>query len=238
MSCRRYSPARGGLTASVTASMLRLVLACVVATLLVTASSAYGAGTRQEILRQCQDGALTGDFTAQQLRDARDHIPSDIDQYSDCRNVLSRAILGLAGGGSAGGAGGSPGGGGGAGGGGTGGTGGTGGGGTGGTGASGGTAGGSGGLLTPTTPADQQALGDAAKADGRPIDVGGNPVVPGAAGLYSGAPRNSLPTTVIVALALLAAAALAGAVPAARRLGAIRPAAIATLGRRVLARGR
>ena len=77
--------------------MLRLILACVVAMLLVTASPAF-ADTRQQILRECQDGALTGDYTAKEIRDARDNIPTDIDQYSNCRQVLTRALLGLAGG--------------------------------------------------------------------------------------------------------------------------------------------
>src|SRR5690349_10877227 len=136
--------------------MLRLILACVVAMLLVTASPAF-ADTRQQILRECQDGALTGDYTAKEIRDARDNIPTDIDQYSNCRQVLTRALLGLAGGSS------NPSGG--TNGGGTGGSGGAGVGGGGGTGGSGGTGGGtggsgapSGGLLTPTTPQDQQAL--------------------------------------------------------------------------------
>lgn len=224
-----------------TRSMLRLVLACVVAMLLVTASPAF-ADSRQQILRQCQDGALTGSFTAKQIRDARDNIPTDIDQYSDCRRVLSRALLSLAGGSGGSGAGG----GGGGGGGGSGGSSapggfGSSGGGTGGSGSSGG-AGGAGPLLTPSTPADQQALADAAKGDGGPIDVGGKAIVPGAAGLRAGDIRNGLPVTLILTLALLALAALAGAVPAARRRGAalrtLRPTGLVTLGRRVLARGR
>jgi hypothetical protein len=219
--------------------MLRFVLACVAATLLVTAP-ALAATPRQQILRECQDGALTGHFTAQQLRDARDHIPSDIDQYSNCRGVLSRAILGLAGGsggsggGAGGGGGGTAGGGGGGFGGGSGGTGGSG-------GAAGGSTGGGGALLTPSTPQDQQTLGDAAESGGTETDVGGTAVVPGAAGLTADAARNSLPTTLIVALALLAAAALAGAVPLLRRAGGLRggwAGSLATLGRRVVTRGR
>jgi hypothetical protein len=212
----------------VTASMLRLILACVVATLLVTASPAF-ADTRQQILRECQDGALTGDYTAKEIRDARDNIPTDIDQYSDCRRVLSRALLGLAGGS------GSPGGGSGSGPG----TGGGAGGGTGGTGGGTGGTGGASPLLTPTTPADQQALADAAKGGGGPIDVGGTPVSVGATGLSAAAARNPVPATLIVVLALLALAALAGAAPLIRRhAGAMRPGTIANLGRRVLARGR
>jgi hypothetical protein len=214
--------------------MLRLILACVVAMLLVTASPAF-ADTRQQILRECQDGALTGDYTAKEIRDARDNIPTDIDQYSNCRQVLTRALLGLAGGSSTPSSGGSnppSGGSGGAGGGG----GGTGGGATGGSG-SGGTAGGapSGGLLTPTTPQDQQALADAAKAAG-PVDVGGTPIDARKIGL--GAGRHTLPTSVIVALVLLALAAAASAVPLARRIGGLHPRGLMTLGRRVVARGR
>jgi hypothetical protein len=71
--------------------MRRIVFASVVAVLLVAASPAL-AGTREQILQQCQDGRLTGNFTVKEIRDARNHIPTDIDQYSDCRDVLSRAL--------------------------------------------------------------------------------------------------------------------------------------------------
>jgi len=97
-------------------------------------------------------------------------------------------------------------------------------------------------LLTPSTPADQQALADAAQGDGGPLDVGGTQVVPGAAGLLAGDIRNGLPVTLIVTLVLLALAALAGAAPCVRRragaMRGLRPAGLATLGRRVLARRR
>jgi hypothetical protein len=220
-------------TASVNRSMLRLSLACVVAILLVAAAPAV-AGTRQDILRQCQDGALTGDFTAKQIRDARDNIPADIDQYSDCRGVLSSALLNLTrGSGSPGGSGGSGGGGGGTGGG-------TGGGGTTGSGGSGGSgdSGGSGPLLTIDTPADRQALGDAAGRGGAAVGVGGTPVTPGTAGFGAGAPRNALPVPVIVALALLVLTILmVAAAPGWRRIRTLRVDRITTFGRRVLTRG-
>src|SRR4051794_12614160 len=208
--------------------MPRLILACVVAMLLVTAAPAF-ADTRQQILRECQDGALTGDYTAKQIRDARDNIPTDIDQYSDCRQVLSSALLRLAGGsGSSNGPGGS--------GGGSGGTGGGGAGISGGSGGSGGAGGtGSGGLLTPTTPQDQQALADAAKGAG-PVDVGGTAVDAAKVGL--GGMRHTLPTSMIIAPVLLALAAAGAAVPLARRMRGLHPRELVTLGRRVVARGR
>jgi hypothetical protein len=206
----------------VTRSMLRLVFASVVVVMLVAASPAL-AGTREQILRECQDGRLSGDFTARQIRDARNNIPTDIDQYSDCRDVLSRALANLAGGGANGGGGGG------------GGTGGAGGGGFGG--GSGGSGGPGGGLLTPTSPADQKALADAARSGNGPVQVGGATVVPGATGFAANAARHSLPALLVVLLALLAAAALLALTPAARRhAGLFRPATLVRLGRRVVPR--
>jgi hypothetical protein len=194
--------------------MLRLgLVGCVVALLLTVASPAL-AGTREKILQECQDGRLSGDYTAKEIRDARNNIPTDIDQYSDCRDVLSRALNDKAAGGGAGGGGG------GAGGGGT-------------------SPGGSGGgpLLTPSSPADQSAIAQAQQHGDEPVSVGGAPLTPGAAGLNSGAPRTTIPVEALVVLALLALAALAGSAPFARnRLGAIGP--LATLPKRVFARGR
>jgi hypothetical protein len=203
--------------------LLRAALAsCVAAVLLVTASPAL-AGTREKILQECQDGRLTGHYTVKQIRDARDHIPTDIDQYSDCRDVLSRALADAAGGGGAGGGGGAAGG--------------------GGTGAGGSSGGGTGGastpLLTPSSPADSAAIARAQSHGAAPVDVGGRKITPGAVGFAAGAPRNGLPAGVIVVLALLGVAAAAGGAPVVRgRVGALSPSALATFGKRVVARGR
>ena len=35
---------------------------------------------------------LQGDYTASELREARNELPTDVDEYSACRDVLSRAI--------------------------------------------------------------------------------------------------------------------------------------------------
>jgi hypothetical protein len=171
--------------------MLRLVFASVVVGLLLFASPAL-AGTREQILQQCQDGRLTGDFTVKEIRDARNHIPTDIDQYSDCRDVLSRALAGKAGGGG----GSDPG------------------------GAAGGGAGGSG-TLTPASEQDNQAVAEAQQEGGDPVTVDGQAIDPGAIGFTARAPRTALPTALIVVLALLGLAAALAAAPHARRLGAI-----------------
>src|SRR5918999_952662 len=74
----------------------RILLVCGLA-LALLAPPAAAQSTRIKILRECaQDGRLTGDYTAQQIRDARSNIPDDIDEYTDCRDVLTRALLNLA----------------------------------------------------------------------------------------------------------------------------------------------
>jgi hypothetical protein len=193
--------------------LLRLALAsCVTAVLLTAAASPALAGTREKILQECQNGSLTGDYTAREIRDARNNIPTDIDQYSDCRDVLSRALAAKAGGGGGGG-------------------GGVGGGGAGG----GGGAEGTGPLLTPSSPADTKAIQNAQVKGDDPVKVGDSTVAPGAAGLAAGAPRTDLPTGLIIVLALLGVAALAAAVPHARRWrGSL--TVLTTLPRRVLRR--
>ena len=177
--------------------MLRLVLAGLVF-LLAIAPAADAASTTQ-ILRDCaDDGVLQGHYSPSELRKARQNIPADTDQYTDCRDVLARAAgRGAAGGGSGGGGGG------------------PGGAGVGGGGGSGGDPGGP--PVVPNGPDDQKALDDAYARGHDPVDVNGLKINPGAAGLSSAAARNDLPATLIVVLALLASLALAGLVSGARR---------------------
>jgi hypothetical protein len=175
--------------------VLRLRLAPLIAVLLamLVAAPAQGQDTRSKILRECQDGALTGNYSTREIRDARNNIPDDVDQYSDCRDVLSRALLDRTGG-----AGGGDGG-------------------AGGGGAGGGGGGGGGPVLTPATDDDRRALEEAASGGGGPVEVGGRQIVPGAAGLSADAARNDLPSTLVAALILLAIAAVIASAPFVRR---------------------
>ena len=172
--------------------MLRTALVACLLAVLVGAPAALADSTRTKILQECQDGRLTGDYTSRQIRDALNNIPDDIDQYSDCRDVLRNALLHQAGNSGNNGGGGGPGGG----------------------GTGGGTGGGNGGgqPLTPSTDADRKALDAAATGGGQPLQIAGRTVTPGEAEV-----RNSLPTTLIVVLALLAAAAAGAVAPFVRR---------------------
>ena len=177
--------------------MLRLVLAGLVF-LLAIAPAADAASTTQ-ILRDCaDDGVLQGHYTPSELRKARQNIPADTDQYTDCRDVIARAAgRGAAGGGSGSGGGGGVGGGG---------------------GGSGGDPGGP--PVVPSSPDDQKALDDAYARGHDPVNLNGIKIDPAAAGLHAGAARNDLPTTLIVLLALLAALALGGLAAAGKGIPA------------------
>src|SRR5829696_7881111 len=86
--------------------MLRLALACLVLGLIVAVPAANAASTTQ-ILRDCaDDGVLQGTYSPSELRKARKNIPTDTDEYTDCRDVLARAGAGaVAGSGTGGGSG-------------------------------------------------------------------------------------------------------------------------------------
>ena len=74
--------------------MRTLWLLATVLALLVAAPAAHAAD-RAQIIADCNaDGDLDGNYTPSEIRDARNNIPTDIDQYSDCRDVLSRALGG------------------------------------------------------------------------------------------------------------------------------------------------
>jgi hypothetical protein len=190
-----------------------ILLALVAALLFAPAAGAAGP---IQIIRDCEDdGVLQGDYSASELRKAREELPTDVDEYSDCRDVLSRALDARASRGSNGGDGD-------------------------GTGITPGTGGGTGTGAAPPgqsnadpsrvsdsaaeagklpaayTPQDHIAVNRAAAHGGEPINLNGHKVAPGGR-LVATVGRNDLPVTLIVVLALLGAAALAAVAPAVRR---------------------
>ncbi|MDA0171496.1 hypothetical protein OJ998_20515 [Solirubrobacter taibaiensis] len=72
--------------------MRRTIFMAIVAAVLLLVPSAAQAQT-QEILRDCNDdGVLQGDYSASAMRTARNNMPTELDEYGDCRDVLTRAI--------------------------------------------------------------------------------------------------------------------------------------------------
>jgi hypothetical protein len=180
--------------------MKRLSLLAILPVLLLLgpAAPAHAAS----LLDDCQDGRIDGTYSQADFRRALRNIPSDFDQYTDCRRVIRRAQLAAAGGGSnAGGADG----------GGAAGAGGPG-------GRSGGAAGGGTSTEAPTsalrpdplesaTPDERRAFEQATTGGGRPVRVGQAAVRPGATGADAAA--GDIPGPLLALLALLAVAGLA-----------------------------
>jgi hypothetical protein len=192
-----------------------ILLALFAALLLVPTTTAHAQG-REDILRDCaDDGRLEGNYSASKLRDARNNIPAELEEYSDCRDVLSREISAKASASSNNGgdtSGGTPG---------------------GTTNSGGGTGGGTttapsatatpdarpqrtgkdqGVVTGPSTPEDWKAIDGAIAQGAAPVPVNGRPISPAAS-----VGRNGIPGTLVVVLALLAAASIAVTVPFVRR---------------------
>jgi hypothetical protein len=71
-----------------------LVVIGVLAMLALPASASASASAHQ-VVRDCvYDGKLDHHYSNAELRRARDHLPSDADEYSDCRDVIAAAIKG------------------------------------------------------------------------------------------------------------------------------------------------
>jgi hypothetical protein len=171
-----------------------LILAALLA-LLVPATA--GASPHQVILDCSDDGKLSRDYSNKELRGALDDMPSDLEEYSDCRQVIGSAIGSGGDGNKAGGNGGA------------------------GGGSTGSSDGGSlSGAQTPEDQlSDQQALAAATKdAQDGPIAVGDEEIKPGENGVFDlASAENGVPTPLLLVLIVLAVVALGGAVLLLRR---------------------
>jgi hypothetical protein len=187
---------------------LRVRITTALALMIGLAAPALAHASGAAVIRDCtDDGALSKTYSKQDYADALAHLPADVDEYSDCRNVISRARLGVGGGGSGGG-GGSAGGGGA----------------VGGTGGGGGDTGaGAGGPATDpfadATPQERASYQKAVLAGAAPVQLDGRPITPGALGGSNAATSVSdLPTPLLAILALLALGGLGAAGVGTRRL--------------------
>jgi hypothetical protein len=168
------------------------------AALALLAFPAPAGATPFQVIKDCnEDGQLDRKYSNEELTKALDNLPSDIDEYSDCREVISAAITGGSDRGANRGAGG------------------------GGDGSGGGSAA----PITPEEQAaraqDQADLQALTTPDGRDkppaVEVGGETVKPGSDGLFDLASEsNSIPGPLLAALIALGILALVGGVVALR----------------------
>jgi hypothetical protein len=80
--------------------MLRrlLVAAAAVLCLLVPAAPALASG--DAVIKDCvRNGRLTKQYSQAEYRSALANLPTDVDEYTDCRDIIRKAQLGLGGGG-------------------------------------------------------------------------------------------------------------------------------------------
>jgi hypothetical protein len=83
---------------------LRHIVVVAVVLALAATGSAAGKGYH-DVIRDCtQDGQLDHSYSQRELEQARHHIPSDVDEYTDCRSAIDSALArGNSGGGGGGG---------------------------------------------------------------------------------------------------------------------------------------
>jgi hypothetical protein len=186
---------------------MRLRLWFPIALVLLLAAPALAHASGAQVVRDCtDDGRLSKHYSQRDYADALANLPTDVDEYSDCRSVIRRAQLGAVGSGGSGsgssGAGaGVPGGGGGG----------------------GGVDGGAGAapVTDPLATASEQeraAYQKAVVAGAAPVKLDGRPVTPGSLGGSHVDDVFDLPTPLLIVLALLAAGALGATGFGARRL--------------------
>jgi hypothetical protein len=61
----------------------------------VLAAPAPAFASADQVIRDCaRDGRLSKSYSNSELRRARNNLPADLDEYSDCRDVIAAAIKG------------------------------------------------------------------------------------------------------------------------------------------------
>ena len=177
--------------------MLRTLTTLALLACLLTPTLARADGGSKLLIDACRDEKVDGKYSQKDYSKALSELSTDADQYSACRSVIERARLAALGGGGKGGSG-------------TGG-GGVAGGGTGGGGDTGTAAAPTGDPLATATPEQRKALATAGQAGGKPVDLGGKLVTPGALGLgHLSGDGHSVPVPLIVLLSALGLSALGG----------------------------
>jgi len=164
--------------------MRRLLITAVLGCLLLPAA-AWASG--DAVIKDCtDDGVIQGHYSQQDYKSALNNLPTDVDEYTNCRDVIKRAQLAATGGGGGGGGGGTsgavpvappgqdP--------------------------------------LASASPAERAAV-EAARNGGasKPIRIGGKLVQPGKLGFGGLGSPTTLPTSLIAVLVAIGIAAAAAA---------------------------
>lgn len=161
----------------------------VLAVLTAFAAPAAASASPAQVLADCNDdGALSKQYSNKDLRDALDDMPTDMAEYSDCKEIIGAAI---AGGSDKGGGRGSPGQG------------------VGGAGAA--DPGEQAARAQDTADLEALAAGSGSDGKGPKVQVGDSSIEPGTNGLFDlSSASNELPTPLLIALIALGLVALAG----------------------------
>jgi hypothetical protein len=76
-------------------SMLTRLITLALTLLVALALPVLAHASGNDVIRDCaEDGDLDHDYSDKELEDAERNMPSDIDQYSDCRDVIQQAQAG------------------------------------------------------------------------------------------------------------------------------------------------
>jgi hypothetical protein len=190
------------------------LLACLL--LLPAAAGASG----RSVVRDCTDnGRIDSHHSQSDYKSALNNLPSDVNEYTDCRQIIEQAKRRDAkSSGTTNHTGTTPGG--------------TGGGGGGFTPSSGAPPAASG----PNTPGERSALGNVPNQGGAPVAVAGEPITPGGTGITEAAFRHDVPGPLLVLIVLLGLGALAMTISGARARGLRAPGAAVRLFDRVFPR--
>jgi hypothetical protein len=158
------------------------------------ASPSVALANPQQVIRDCaQDGKLDHHYSLSDLKNAEKKLPTDVDEYTNCRDVINQAEVQGSGGKSHGNAKAAV------------------------AGAGKNNGGGGGGGAHPSQQ-DVNALSKAQSGAAQPLELHGQKVMPGSGGVFNTAgSANNLPTPVLLALIALLALTVAGALVALKR---------------------
>jgi hypothetical protein len=161
------------------------------ATVALFALPAIAQASPEQVIRDCaKDGKLDQHYSLSDLKKAEKKLPTDVDEYTNCRDVINQAEVQGSGGKSNGKA----------------------------HGAVAGAVGGGGGGGGPASSKDARALARAQSTGAKPLTLHGEKVLPGSGGAFKTAgSANSLPTPVLLALIAILALTVAGALVAFNR---------------------